>query len=81
VLFGKDISSSYEEALENFKRAAAANPADWPKNDWMMAQCLAKQKKKDTEGAIKLMQKVLASDAEGYGEEIQAFAKKNKIEV
>jgi len=80
VLFGKELKSSYEEALEHFKAAGAAKNAPWPKNDWMIAQCLVKQKKKDIEAAKPLIAKVMASDdGEMFAEEITAFLKKRKI--
>ena len=53
VLFGgKELKSSYEEALAHFSKAKAARPLKddgkpWFLNDWMIAQCLVKTKKKE----------------------------------
>jgi len=78
VIFGKELKSSYEEALVHFQKAAGEKP--WPKNDWMMAKCLAKQKAKNLDGAKALIAKIMASDdGEAFADEIGAFCKKYKI--
>lgn len=89
VMFGKDLKSSYEEALIHFAKAkevsGGKNPMGepWFKNDFMIAQCLAKQKKKDVEGAKQLFQAILADErgAAGFEEDIAAFCKKKKISL
>ena len=82
VLFGKELKSSYEEAASHFMKAGEARKEPWPKNDWMIAQCLMKQKKKDPAGAQALITKVMGSDdGENFAEEIAAFAKKHKLSL
>lgn len=88
VIFGKELSSSYSEALVHFAKAKEVSPTmegkPWFKNDWMIAQCLVKSKKsKDVAGATQLIKGIL-SDEEGktqFGEDIEEFCKKKKIKL
>jgi hypothetical protein len=82
VLFGTELKSSYEEALTYFHKCVENRTEPWPKNDWMIAQCLIKQKKPDKEAATALIAKIMGSDdGEAFAEEIAAFAKKHKISL
>ena len=83
VFFGKDISSSYSEALKHFTKAAEGHGKPWNKNSWMIAQCLVKSKSgKDVAGAKAIMQKILASDdADIFKGEIAEFCAKKKIQL
>ena len=82
MFFGEELKSSYEEAMGHFVKAGECRKTPWPKNDWQIAQCLIKGKKKDIPAATALMKKILEGpEGENFKEEIEAYAKKKNISL